>query len=169
MMYLSKGSRVTLIKSTLNWPTYFMSLFPFPTGVANRIEKLQLDFLWGVLGEEFKSWRVGGPKLLDVQSCSFRKMTDAICIRERFGGELWWILNILARGVGSVLMSFFGHMRWGYKRISGGFGGCFLVIPDLSWEMAQRLDSGMTCGVRIRPLMNAFRIYIVLLALRMLL
>jgi hypothetical protein len=76
MMYLSKGSRVTLIKSTLsNWPTYFMPLFPFPTGVANRIEKLQLDFLWGVLGEEFKSWRVGDPKLLDVQSCSFRKMT----------------------------------------------------------------------------------------------
>jgi len=69
---------------------------------------------------------------------------------------LWWILNILARGVGSVLMSFFGHMRWGYKRISGGFGGCFLVIPDLSWEMAQRLDSGMTCGVKDKALNEYF-------------
>jgi len=40
-MYLSKGGRVTLIKSTLsNLPTYFMSLFPLPTGVANHIEKL---------------------------------------------------------------------------------------------------------------------------------
>ena len=40
-LYLSKGGRVTLIKSTLsNFPTYFLSLFPIPTTVANRIEKL---------------------------------------------------------------------------------------------------------------------------------
>jgi hypothetical protein len=31
-----------------------MSLFPFPVGVAIHIEKLQRDFLWGGLGEEFK-------------------------------------------------------------------------------------------------------------------
>jgi hypothetical protein len=42
MMYLSMGGRITLIKSTIsNLPTYFMSLFPLPAGVANRIEKLQ--------------------------------------------------------------------------------------------------------------------------------
>jgi len=41
-MYLSKGGRVNLIKSSLsNLPTYFMFLFLLPTGVANRIEKLQ--------------------------------------------------------------------------------------------------------------------------------
>jgi hypothetical protein len=35
-MYLSKGGRVTLIKSTLsNLPTYFLSLFPIPTSVTN--------------------------------------------------------------------------------------------------------------------------------------
>ena len=40
-LYLSKGDRVTLIKSTLsNLPTYFLSLFPIPVAVANRIEKL---------------------------------------------------------------------------------------------------------------------------------
>jgi hypothetical protein len=45
-MYLSKGGRVTLIKSTLsNLLTYFLSLFPIPASVANRIEKLQRDFL----------------------------------------------------------------------------------------------------------------------------
>jgi len=54
-LYLSKGARVTLIKSTLfNLPTYFMSIFPIPTHVANCIEKLQRDFLWGGIGEEFK-------------------------------------------------------------------------------------------------------------------
>ena len=40
-LYLSKGGRVTLIKSTLsNLPTYFLSLFPIPASVAKRIEKL---------------------------------------------------------------------------------------------------------------------------------
>jgi hypothetical protein len=55
MMYMSKGGKVTLIKSTLaNLPTYFLFLFPIPSRVANRIEKLYRDFLWGGLGEEFK-------------------------------------------------------------------------------------------------------------------
>jgi hypothetical protein len=54
-MYLSKGGRVTLIKSTLsNLPTYFLSLFPIPSSVVSRIEKLHRDFLWGGIGEEFK-------------------------------------------------------------------------------------------------------------------
>ena len=40
-LYLSKGGRVALIKSTLsNLSTYFISLFPIPTSVANRIAKL---------------------------------------------------------------------------------------------------------------------------------
>jgi len=54
-MYLSKGGRVALVKSTLaNVPTYFLSLFHLPRSVAARLEKLQWDFLWGGLGEESK-------------------------------------------------------------------------------------------------------------------
>jgi len=53
-LYLSKGGRLTLIKSTLsNLPTYYLSLFPIPVGVAYRLEKLQSDFLWGGIGDEF--------------------------------------------------------------------------------------------------------------------
>jgi hypothetical protein len=53
--YLSKGGRLTPIKSTLsNLPMYFLSLFPIPVNVVNRLEKLQRDFLWGGLNEEPK-------------------------------------------------------------------------------------------------------------------
>ena len=45
---LSKGGRLTLIKSTLsNMPTYLMSLFRLPKRVKLRMEKIQRDFLWG--------------------------------------------------------------------------------------------------------------------------
>ena len=40
-LYLSKGGRLTLLKSTLaSLPTYFMSLFRIPLSVAKRIERL---------------------------------------------------------------------------------------------------------------------------------
>ena len=52
-LYSSKGGRVTLIKSTLsNLPTYFLSLFPIPASVANQIETLQRNFLWGSFGDD---------------------------------------------------------------------------------------------------------------------
>ena len=51
-MYLFKGGRVTLIKSTLSsLPTYYLSLFPIPSSVALCIDKIQRDFLWGGIGE----------------------------------------------------------------------------------------------------------------------
>jgi hypothetical protein len=53
--YLSKGGRLTLIKSTFSsLPTYYLSLFPIPKEIAHRLEKIQRDFLWGAVGEEFK-------------------------------------------------------------------------------------------------------------------
>jgi hypothetical protein len=55
MMYLSRGGRVTLIKSTFaKLPMYYMSLFPLSVSVDDCIEKIRRDFLWGGFGEEFK-------------------------------------------------------------------------------------------------------------------
>ncbi|RVW23465.1 putative ribonuclease H protein [Vitis vinifera] len=46
--YISKGGRVTLIKSTLaSMPIYQMSIFRMPKVVIRWIEKVQRDFLWG--------------------------------------------------------------------------------------------------------------------------
>ena len=46
--HISKGGRLTLIKSTLsNLPMYIMSLFRLPKGVKARLEKIQRDFPWG--------------------------------------------------------------------------------------------------------------------------
>ena len=56
-LYLSKGGRLTLLKSTLsNFPTYFLSLSTIPTHVANKIEKLQRDFLWGDSKTHLLGW-----------------------------------------------------------------------------------------------------------------
>jgi hypothetical protein len=59
-LYLSKGGRVTLIKNTLS---NLLSLLPIPSSVANRIEKLHRDFLWGGIGEEFKFHLVNWSKV----------------------------------------------------------------------------------------------------------
>ena len=53
-LYLSKGGKGK--KSTLSsLPTYFLSLLPLSGKVANRMEKLQRDFLWSSI--------YGDPKL----------------------------------------------------------------------------------------------------------
>nr|CAN64640.1 hypothetical protein VITISV_033931 [Vitis vinifera] len=44
--YISKGGRITLIRSTLaSMPIYHMSLFRMPKSVARRLDKVQRDFL----------------------------------------------------------------------------------------------------------------------------
>ena len=54
-LHLSKGGRLTLLKSTLSsLPTYFLSLFTILVSVAKRLEKVQRNFLWVGNGEESK-------------------------------------------------------------------------------------------------------------------
>jgi hypothetical protein len=90
-LLLSKGGRVTLIKSTLaNIPTYYMSLFKIPVSVANRIEKLQRDFLWGGVGDEFKYHLVKWSKVCSPISeggLGIRKLVDFN--RALLGKWLW--------------------------------------------------------------------------------
>jgi hypothetical protein len=71
-------------------PTYYMSLFKIPISIANRIEKLQRDFLWGGLGDEFKYHLVKWSKVCSPISeggLGIRKLVDFN--RALLGKWLW--------------------------------------------------------------------------------
>lgn len=88
---------INLIKSTLSsLLTYFLPLFPIPSTVANRLEKLQSDFLWGSGRDEHKfhllNWvkfcspiRSGwlGSRRLPLFNKTFiRKIVVVFCLRK---------------------------------------------------------------------------------------
>ena len=54
-IYLSKGGRLMLLKSTLSsLPTYYLSLFTIPKSMATRLESIQRNFLWESSEGSFK-------------------------------------------------------------------------------------------------------------------
>jgi len=56
-----------VVKSTLaNLPTYYLSLFPIPSSVANCIEKVQRGFLWGGVGDKSKFHLANWPKIFTL-------------------------------------------------------------------------------------------------------
>ena len=71
-LYLSKGGRLTLLRSTLSsLPMYFLSLFTIPKAVAARMESIQRNFLWGYSEGSFKYPLVAWEK---------------VCVLVEFGG-----------------------------------------------------------------------------------
>jgi hypothetical protein len=162
-LYLSKGGRVTLIKSTLsNIPTYYLSLIPIPASLATRIEKLQQDFLWGGLGEEFKyhlvSWvKVCTPILEGGLGIRNLVLFNRALLGKwlwRFGMErdAWWRVAVDSK---------YGCMwgGWCSREIVRAFGVGLWKNIRKGWETFSRfiryevgvgLDFGMICGVEIR-------------------
>ena len=64
-LYLSKGGRLTLLKSTLSSiPTYYLSLFTIPQHIADRLERIQRNFLWGSSNEVFRYSLVAWDKVV---------------------------------------------------------------------------------------------------------
>lgn len=53
--FLSKGGRLTLIKSTsANLPIFCLSVLSTPTKIAKKLESIQCRFLWGCEGDSWK-------------------------------------------------------------------------------------------------------------------
>ena len=77
-LYLSKGGRLTLLKSTLSsLPTYYLSLFTIPLAVADKLERIQRNFLWRSSEECFKHSLVAWEKVfspLEMGDLGVRKL-----------------------------------------------------------------------------------------------
>ena len=179
--YLSKGGKVTLIKSTLsNLPTYMLSLFPIPAYMAKRIKKIQRDFLWGGLDDEVKMHLVERDKVYSpideggVGIWNVGRFNQAL-----LGKWLWRFAHEEGAWWRSVLVAKYGSVwgGWHSRDISRSHGwvfgntfvrdGRFLrAILDLILAIALRSTFGMMCGVGIELLQRLFLVCLSLPASR---
>ena len=86
-----------LLKSTLSsFPTYFLSLFTIPTHVANKIEKLQRDFLWG----DRKIHSVGWDKVYAPIANGDGKDWGGMDLKAGEGSSWVWFVERYSHGMG---------------------------------------------------------------------
>ena len=131
-----------MIKSTLSsLPTYFLSLFAVLSSVAHRIEKLQRDFLWGGIGDEFKyhlvNWRIicapiqqGGLGLRQIIPFN----------QALLGKWLWQFANERNAYWRKVIVCKYGCDRdgWYSKEGRGGHGVCLWMHIQSGWSRFSR-------------------------------
>jgi hypothetical protein len=141
-LYLSKGGRVTLIKSTLsNMPTYMLSLFPILVDVAKRIEKIQRDFLWGGMNDDSKYHLIEWDKVctpLDEGGLgirNIRRFNQAL-----LGKWLWRFAHEEGAWWRSVLVAKYGADWGGWRSgvISGSHGVGLWKFICMGWQNFRR-------------------------------
>jgi hypothetical protein len=102
-----------------------LSLFPIPADVAKHIEKIQRDFLWGGMNDEFKYHLVEWDKVctpideggLGIRN--IRRFNQAL-----LGKWLWWFAHEEGAWWRSVLVNKYGSAWGGWRSgvISGSHG-----------------------------------------------
>ncbi|KAJ9689584.1 hypothetical protein PVL29_014988 [Vitis rotundifolia] len=124
--YISKGGRLTLIKSTLaSMPIYQMSIFRMPKIVARRLEKVQRDFLWGGGSLEGKShlvkWEVVCSKK-NKGGLGLRKL--ALLNKALLGKWIWRYAYDKDNIWKQVITSKYGQesLGWRSKKANGAVG-----------------------------------------------
>ena len=173
IVYLSKGGRLAMLKSTLSsLPTYFLSLFICPVSVANRLERLQRNFLWGDSGEAFEhhlvGWDVvcspikdgglGNRKLLDFNRALLGKWLWRFGLEET---RLWCCVLVAKHGL---------NLGWGvgggglmvvdYGRVLWVFGIFLSSVWGFGWKLAIVSVCGMIIGVVRLPWKSYFWFYL---------
>lgn len=89
--YLSKGDRLTLIKSMLSsLPIYYMSLFEMPRSVAKRIEAIERNFLWRGCDNDFKYHLVNWDSITKAKKVGGLGVKSLIALNRAFLGKWIW-------------------------------------------------------------------------------
>ena len=90
-LYLLKGGRLTLLKSTLSsLPTYYLSLFTIPKAVATRLEHIQRNFLWGSSNECFKYHLVAWEKVCLLRELGGLGIWNLVSFNQALLGKWLW-------------------------------------------------------------------------------
>uniref|UniRef100_A0A2N9GE45 Reverse transcriptase domain-containing protein n=1 Tax=Fagus sylvatica TaxID=28930 RepID=A0A2N9GE45_FAGSY len=137
-LYLSKGGRLTLLKSTLSsLPTYFLSLFTIPKSVANRLEKLQRDFLWGGMGNNFKHHLVGWDNVCVPKAKGGLGVRSLVLFNKALLEKWLWRFSLEENNLWrQVLVEKFRVELggWGTKPIRGAYGCGLWKGIMLGWD-----------------------------------
>ncbi|KAG2682775.1 hypothetical protein I3843_10G000300 [Carya illinoinensis] len=126
MIYLTKGGRLTLIKSTFsNLPIYFLSLFLLPARVEKRIESLFRNFLWVGKGDEKKIHLVGWKKVCQPIDCGGLGIKNLSLFNRALLGKWLWRYHLESNAFWkNVIAIKFGSMwgGWCSKDTSRAYG-----------------------------------------------
>ena len=154
-LYLSKGGRLTLLKSTLSsLPTYYLSFFTIPVSVAKRIEKLQRNFLWGGMGEAVKYHLVSWDQVCSPIAGDGLGIKNLIVFNKALLGKWLWRFGVEDSHLWrKVIVAKYG-MEWGGWRSKPcrGAHGCGLWKSISSgWEaFLERVEFSAGGGSRVR-------------------
>jgi hypothetical protein len=153
-LYLSKGGRLTLLKSMLaSLLTYYLSRITIPKHVAARIERLQRNFLWGDLGDSSHHHLVGWETMcspLAQGGLGVRKVE--VINRALLGKWLWRFGREDSHLWRKVIVDKYG-LEWGgwTSKIPKGTHGCSLWKGILTgWDyFSQQVELVAGVGSRI--------------------
>ncbi|RVW97198.1 putative ribonuclease H protein [Vitis vinifera] len=124
--YLSKGGRITLIKSTLaSMPLYQLSLFHMSKVVARRLEKLQRDFLWGGGSTERKAHLVSWERVCVSKEKGGLGLRKLVHLNKALLGKwVWRFAHAKEEMWKRVLVAKYGQEEFGWrtKKANGAFG-----------------------------------------------
>ncbi|RVX16087.1 LINE-1 reverse transcriptase-like [Vitis vinifera] len=146
--YISKGGRITLIKSTLaSMPLYQLSFFRMPRVVARRLEKLQRDFLWGGGSTERKAHLVNWERVCVGKEKGGLGLRKLVPLNKALLGKwVWRFAHAKEEMWKRVLVAKYGQEEFGWrtkkeKAPKSGFGRT-LGVGMWSWPEGS-LNSSM--------------------------